>query len=60
VKRILAGTAPDIAASRGALQDPHSLEPFETFARRRSLIDLTVGAESAGSPVPAATITSEE
>jgi acetoacetyl-CoA synthetase len=61
VKRILTGTAPDVAASRGALQDPNSLDPFETFARRRSLVDLTAGARATGgSPVPVATITSEE
>jgi acetoacetyl-CoA synthetase len=35
VKRILAGVATDQAASRGALADPRSLEPFEALARRR-------------------------
>jgi acetoacetyl-CoA synthetase len=36
VKRILAGMAADEAASRAALADPKSLEPFEALARRRA------------------------
>ena len=32
VKRILLGQDPDTAASKDALADPRSLEPFETFA----------------------------
>ncbi|MDQ1440049.1 MAG: acetoacetyl-CoA synthetase, partial [Acidimicrobiaceae bacterium] len=35
VKRILTGTAPDQAASRGALADPGALAPFEELARHR-------------------------
>jgi len=35
VKRILAGMAPDQAASRGALADPSALSAFEELARRR-------------------------
>jgi acetoacetyl-CoA synthetase len=35
VKRILLGEPVDQAASRDALADPRSLEPFETLARER-------------------------
>jgi acetoacetyl-CoA synthetase len=35
VKRILTGTPADVAASRGSLADPSSLDPFIEFARRR-------------------------
>ena len=34
VKRILAGTPADVAASRGSLADPSSLDPFVAMARR--------------------------
>jgi acetoacetyl-CoA synthetase len=34
VKRILTGTPVDVAASRGSLADPASLDPFVTLARR--------------------------
>jgi len=33
VKRILTGTDPDVAASRGSLADPLSLDPFAAMAR---------------------------
>ncbi|MBA4170933.1 MAG: acetoacetate--CoA ligase, partial [Chloroflexi bacterium] len=33
VKRILTGTPPDVAASRGSLADPSSLDPFVAMAR---------------------------
>jgi acetoacetyl-CoA synthetase len=36
VKRILLGTPADAAASRDALADPRSLEPFEAFAAERA------------------------
>jgi acetoacetyl-CoA synthetase len=36
VKRILTGTPAEAAASRGALADPSSLEPFEELAKDRS------------------------
>ncbi len=36
VKRILLGEATDLAASRDALVDPRSLEPFEALARSRA------------------------
>ena len=35
VKRILLGVAPEVAASRDALADPRSLDPFEVLARER-------------------------
>jgi acetoacetyl-CoA synthetase len=35
VKRILLGSAPNVAASRDSLADPHSLQPFEALARDR-------------------------
>lgn len=35
VKRILTGTAPDVAASRGSLADPSSLDAFVAFAAGR-------------------------
>ena len=35
VKRILGGTPADVAASRGSLADPASLDPFEELARGR-------------------------
>ena len=35
VKRILLGASPDVAASKDALADPRSLEPFEALARAR-------------------------
>ena len=35
VKRILLGMDPDVAASKDALADPRSLEPFEALARQR-------------------------
>ena len=35
VKRILTGTAPDVAASRGSLVDPSALDAFVDMARRR-------------------------
>ena len=35
VKRILTGTPPDVAASRGSLADPTSLDAFVALARRR-------------------------
>ena len=35
VKRILLGAPPDLAASKDALADPRSLEPFEALARGR-------------------------
>jgi len=35
VKRILLGATPDLAASKDALADPRSLEPFEALARDR-------------------------
>src|SRR5581483_6813024 len=56
VKRILTGTPPDAAASRGALLNPDALGPFETLGRQWGLIDLTAAAI----PVPAATSPSEE
>ena len=34
VKRILTGTSPDVAASRGSLADPTSLDAFVALARR--------------------------
>ena len=43
VKRILLGASPDTAASRDALADPRSLEPFEALARERR-------AAASGSP----------
>jgi len=36
VKRILGGTPVDVAASRGSLADPSSLDAFEALARSRS------------------------
>ena len=36
VKRILTGTPTDVAASRGALANPDSLDAFERLARKRS------------------------
>jgi acetoacetyl-CoA synthetase len=36
VKRILLGAQPDVAASRDALADPRSLQPFEALARERA------------------------
>ena len=36
VKRILAGMPPDAAASKDALADPRSLEPFERLAKERA------------------------
>ncbi len=36
VKRILAGMPPDAAASKDALADPRSLEPFEALAMERA------------------------
>ena len=36
VKRILAGMPPDEAASKDALADPRSLQPFEALARTRA------------------------
>ena len=36
VKRILLGMDPDVAASRDALADPRSLEPFEALAAERA------------------------
>ncbi len=36
VKRILAGMPPDEAASKDALADPSSLQPFEALARTRA------------------------
>lgn len=35
VKRILTGTPADLAASRGSLANPHSLDAFEALARER-------------------------
>jgi acetoacetyl-CoA synthetase len=35
VKRILTGTPAEVAASRGSLANPHSLDAFEELARRR-------------------------
>jgi acetoacetyl-CoA synthetase len=35
VKRILLGAPPDVAASKDALADPGSLDPFEALARQR-------------------------
>jgi acetoacetyl-CoA synthetase len=37
VKRILLGSPPDVAASKDALADPHSLAPFEALARARAV-----------------------
>jgi acetoacetyl-CoA synthetase len=37
VKRILTGTPTDVAASRGALANPDSLEAFERMATERAL-----------------------
>ena len=37
VKRILLGMPPEAAASRDALADPRSLEPFERLAAERAL-----------------------
>jgi acetoacetyl-CoA synthetase len=37
VKRILTGTPSDVAASRGALANPDSLEAFERLAAERDL-----------------------
>ena len=39
VKRILLGMPPAVAASKDALADPRSLEPFEALAARRSGLD---------------------
>ena len=36
IKRILTGTPPDVAAARGSLADPTSLDAFEQIAHRRS------------------------
>ena len=36
MKRILAGMPPDAAASKDALADPRSLEPFEALAMERA------------------------
>ena len=36
VKRILAGMPADAAASKDALADPRSLEPFERLAKERA------------------------
>jgi acetoacetyl-CoA synthetase len=36
VKRILTGTPPDVAASRGSLADPTSLDPFAQLGRMRA------------------------
>jgi acetoacetyl-CoA synthetase len=36
VKRILTGTPAEVAASRGALANPHALDPFVALARTRS------------------------
>jgi acetoacetyl-CoA synthetase len=36
VKRILTGTPTDVAASRGALANPDSLEDFERLATQRA------------------------
>jgi acetoacetyl-CoA synthetase len=36
VKRILTGTPPEVAASRGSLADPHSLDAFVELAPRQS------------------------
>jgi len=36
VKRIITGTPPEVAASRGSLADPTSLDPFIDFARASS------------------------
>ena len=35
VKRILTGTPADVAATRGSLADPSSLDPFVEMARER-------------------------
>jgi acetoacetyl-CoA synthetase len=35
VKRVLTGTPADVAASRGSLADPSSMDAFEALARRR-------------------------
>ncbi|HEX6140824.1 MAG TPA: acetoacetate--CoA ligase, partial [Candidatus Limnocylindria bacterium] len=35
VKRILTGTPPDVAASRGSLADPHALDAFAALATER-------------------------
>jgi acetoacetyl-CoA synthetase len=35
VKRILTGTPPDVAASRGSLADPAALDAFTALADRR-------------------------
>jgi len=37
VKRILTGTPPEVAAARGSLADPSSLDAFVEFARGRSV-----------------------
>jgi acetoacetyl-CoA synthetase len=45
VKRILLGLPADVAASRDALADPRSLEPFEALAReRRAATEAGAGA----------------
>ena len=36
VKRILLGMPPEVAASKDALADPRSLEPFEALAAARA------------------------
>ena len=36
IKRILTGTPPEVAASRGSLANPESLDAFVAFARQLS------------------------
>jgi acetoacetyl-CoA synthetase len=39
VKRILTGTPPDVAASRGSMANPHALDTFVALARERRARD---------------------
>jgi acetoacetyl-CoA synthetase len=39
IKRILTGTPPEVAASRGSLANPESLDAFAAFAAARSAGD---------------------
>jgi acetoacetyl-CoA synthetase len=49
VKRILSGIAPDVAASRGSLADPTSLDVFATYFATHDEADATTGDEPEGS-----------
>ncbi|MGI8872083.1 MAG: AMP-binding enzyme, partial [Candidatus Limnocylindria bacterium] len=41
VKRILTGTPPELAASRGSLADPNALDPFVALAASGALTDAS-------------------